>query len=106
MWKSKPPYRLILNKAASDEIMWHCKHYTGRGVMKFYNTGEELCKDMGVALSTLEATHQQHFEAAKKQERLLRSWLVGFGWHMLGFVSTCLAVTGAQAILASHTCAK
>ena len=69
MWKSKPPYRLILNKAASDEIMWHCKHYTGRGVMKFYQTGEELCKDMGIELSTLEATHQQHFEAAKKQEK-------------------------------------
>ena len=33
MWKSKPPFRLCLNKAASDEIVWHCKHYTGRGVM-------------------------------------------------------------------------
>ena len=31
----------ILNKAASDEIIWHCKHYTGRGVMKFYQSGEE-----------------------------------------------------------------
>eukprot|EP00438_Fugacium_kawagutii_P031208 Skav220803 [mRNA] locus=scaffold150:417785:422163:+ [translate_table: standard] len=61
--------RLILNKAASDEIIWHCKHYTGRGVMKFYQTGEELCKDMGISLSTLEATHQLHFEAAKKQEK-------------------------------------
>merc|ERR1712048_1407351 len=39
MWKNKPPFRLVLNKAASDEIMWHCKHYTGRGVMKFYETG-------------------------------------------------------------------
>ena len=25
MWKSKPPFRLCLNKAASDEIIWHCK---------------------------------------------------------------------------------
>ncbi|CAE6933211.1 osm1, partial [Symbiodinium sp. CCMP2456] len=31
MWKSKPPFRLCLNKAASDEINWHCKRYTGRG---------------------------------------------------------------------------
>ncbi|CAJ1386937.1 unnamed protein product [Effrenium voratum] len=69
MWKSKAPYRLILNKAASDEIIWHCKHYTGRGVMKFYKSGEELAKDMGVSVSTLEATHQAHFEAAKKQEK-------------------------------------
>eukprot|EP00930_Biecheleria_cincta_P064047 TRINITY_DN495_c0_g1_i3.p1 TRINITY_DN495_c0_g1~~TRINITY_DN495_c0_g1_i3.p1 ORF type:complete len:329 (-),score=87.61 TRINITY_DN495_c0_g1_i3:1626-2612(-) len=25
MWKNKPPFRLCLNKAASDEIIWHCK---------------------------------------------------------------------------------
>ena len=31
MWKNKSPFRLALNKAASDEIAWHCKHYTGRG---------------------------------------------------------------------------
>merc|ERR1719384_2222363 len=41
MWKNKPPFRLCLNKAASEEIMWHCKHYTGRGVMKFYETGAD-----------------------------------------------------------------
>ena len=44
-----------MNKAASDEIIWHCKHYTGRGVMKFYESGEALCKDMNIPLSTLEA---------------------------------------------------
>eukprot|EP00931_Biecheleriopsis_adriatica_P050588 TRINITY_DN292_c0_g1_i1.p1 TRINITY_DN292_c0_g1~~TRINITY_DN292_c0_g1_i1.p1 ORF type:complete len:526 (-),score=151.54 TRINITY_DN292_c0_g1_i1:141-1661(-) len=69
MWKSKPPYRLILNKAASDEIIWHCKHYTGRGVMKFFKSGEELCQEMGIQLSTLEAVHQKHFEASQKQEK-------------------------------------
>lgn len=30
---------------------------------------QELCKDMQIPVSTLEATHQQHFEAAKKQEK-------------------------------------
>merc|ERR1712186_322162 len=49
--------------------MWHCKHYTGRGVMKFYSNGEELAKDMGVSLQTLVDTHQGHYEAAKKQEK-------------------------------------
>merc|ERR1712224_739819 len=44
MWKNKPPFRLCLNKAASDEIMWHCKHYTGRGVMKFYRTVRPLLR--------------------------------------------------------------
>merc|ERR1712031_34071 len=66
MWKNKPPFRLCLNKAASDEIIWHCKHYTGRGVMKFYENGAALAKDMGIPLQTLVDTHQQHYEASQK----------------------------------------
>merc|ERR1712209_360053 len=58
-----------LNKASSDEIIWHCKHYTGRGVMKFYASGEELAKDMGVPLQKLIDTHETHYQAAKKQEK-------------------------------------
>jgi succinate dehydrogenase/fumarate reductase flavoprotein subunit len=69
MWKSKPPFRLCLNKAASDEIMWHCKHYTGRGVMKYYASGADLAKDMGVPLQTLIDTHQQHYEASQNAAR-------------------------------------
>merc|ERR1712224_52494 len=66
MWKNKPPFRLCLNKAASDEIMWHCKHYTGRGVMKYYASGADLAKDMGVPLQTLVDTHEVHYEASVK----------------------------------------
>merc|ERR1712139_459523 len=66
MWKNKPPFRLCLNKLASDEIIWHCKHYTGRGVMKFYASGKDLAKDMGVPLQTLVDTHQLHYEASVK----------------------------------------
>merc|ERR1711937_202792 len=69
MWKNKPPFRLCLNKAASDEIIWHCKHYTGRGVMKYYASGADLAKDMGVDLQVLIDTHDQHFNAAKKTEK-------------------------------------
>merc|ERR1711879_562879 len=69
MWKNKPPFRLCLNKAASDEIIWHCKHYTGRGVMKYYKSGEEFAKDMGVPLQTLVDAHEGHYQAAKKQEK-------------------------------------
>jgi len=69
MWKNKPPFRLCLNKKASDEIIWHCKHYTGRGVMKFYENGGALAKDMGIPLQTLVEEHDQHFEAAKKTEK-------------------------------------
>merc|ERR1712187_643991 len=69
MWKNKPPFRLVLNKAASDEIAWHCKHYTGRGVMKFYESGKALAADMGVSVETLVDTFQKHYEAAKKTEK-------------------------------------
>jgi hypothetical protein len=55
-----------LNKAASEEIIWHCKHYTGRGVMKYYKNGEELAKEMGIDVSVLEETHEGHYQAAKK----------------------------------------
>jgi len=69
MWKNKPPFRLCLNKAASDEIIWHCKHYTGRGVMKFYESGAALAADMGIPVSVLEETHDAHYQAAKKTEK-------------------------------------
>merc|ERR1719281_751662 len=69
MWKNKPPFRLCLNKAASDEIHWHCKHYTGRGVMKFYANGEELAKDMGIPVQKLIDTHDAHYKAAKQTEK-------------------------------------
>merc|ERR1712203_432009 len=69
MWKNQPPFRLCLNKAASEEIHWHCKHYTGRGVMKFYENGEALAKDMGIPLSVLEETTEAHYQAAMKTEK-------------------------------------
>merc|ERR1712099_35843 len=44
-------------------------HYTGRGVMKYYKTGEDLAKDMGIPVSVLEETHEAHYQAAKKTEK-------------------------------------
>merc|ERR1712139_653024 len=69
MWKNKPPFRLCLNKKAGEEIIWHCKHYTGRGVMKYYETGAALAKDMGVSLETLVETHAIHATAAANTEK-------------------------------------
>ena len=63
MWKNKPPFRLALNRAASDEIAWHCKHYTGRGVMKFYESGAALDQDMGVPVSKEESS-EAHYQAS------------------------------------------
>lgn len=69
MWKNKPPFRLCLNKAASDEIIWHCKHYTGRGVMKHFASGTELAADMKIPVQKLIDTHNQHHDASVKQEK-------------------------------------
>merc|ERR1719172_178942 len=69
MWKNKPPFRLCLNKAAGEEIIWHCKHYTGRGVMKFYESGAKLAEDMGVKVSVLEQETENHYQAALKMEK-------------------------------------
>ena len=37
-------------------------------VMKFYESGADLAKDMGVSLSVIEKAHEDHFQAAKKTE--------------------------------------
>merc|ERR1712039_927749 len=68
-WKNKPPFRLCLNKAAADEIIWHCKHYTGRGVMKCYESGAKLAEDMGVPVQTLADETEKHYQAAMKTEK-------------------------------------
>ena len=36
--------------------------------MKYYSSGDDLAKDMGVARSVLEQTHEEHWQAAKKTE--------------------------------------
>merc|ERR1711988_174960 len=69
MWKNKPPFRLCLNNAAATEMTWHAKHYTGRGVMKYYESGEALAKDMGIDVQVLVDEHQKHYEAGKKMEK-------------------------------------
>merc|ERR1719229_1644726 len=53
MWKNKGPFRLVLNKAASKEIHWHCEHYKGRGVMKKFDNGQALADDIGCSLQKL-----------------------------------------------------
>eukprot|EP00357_Protocruzia_adherens_P032291 CAMPEP_0115005468 /NCGR_PEP_ID=MMETSP0216-20121206/19885_1 /TAXON_ID=223996 /ORGANISM="Protocruzia adherens, Strain Boccale" /LENGTH=572 /DNA_ID=CAMNT_0002371791 /DNA_START=126 /DNA_END=1844 /DNA_ORIENTATION=- len=65
MWKNKGPFRLILNSAASNEIAWHCKHYQGRGLMKKFNTGADLAKEMGIDVSVLKNTFEKYNAVAK-----------------------------------------
>lgn len=69
IWEdNKGPYRLILNSAAGREIEWHCKHYMGRGLMKKFNSGAELAKEIGCPVGNLEATFNAYNEAAKTKK--------------------------------------
>ncbi|KAI7852558.1 FAD binding domain-containing protein [Circinella umbellata] len=56
MWKNKFPIRLVLNTAASKEIEWHCRHYAGRGLMKKFDSGAALAKEMGISPEKLKET--------------------------------------------------
>ena len=46
----------------SSMLAWKLK------VMKYYSSGADLAKDMGVSLSVIEKAHEDHFQAAKKTE--------------------------------------
>ena len=66
MWKNKALFRLCLNNAAAQEVVWHdILHYTGRGVMKYYASGEALALDMGCNVLNLVDAHDHHYAAAK-----------------------------------------
>jgi succinate dehydrogenase/fumarate reductase flavoprotein subunit len=67
MWKNKPPFRLCLNKKAATEIHWHCEHYKGRNVMKFFASGKALAEEMKIDVATLDKTFKDYSSTAEKQ---------------------------------------
>merc|ERR1719486_1422321 len=68
MWKNKPPFRLCLNSKAAAEIHWHCEHYKGRGVMKYFASGTELAAEIGVPVSTVKQTFDDYNAVAEKMK--------------------------------------
>ncbi|KAJ7232774.1 fumarate reductase [Mycena haematopus] len=61
MWENKKyPIRLVLNGSASKDIEWHCKHYCGRGLMKRFESGDALAKEMGLPPSVLKKTFEDY----------------------------------------------
>ncbi|CAK0802332.1 unnamed protein product [Prorocentrum cordatum] len=60
MWKSRGPFRLLLNRAAAVEVACHCRRYVGQGLMRHFPSGAALARDMGVPLRKLEATLDAH----------------------------------------------
>jgi flavocytochrome c len=74
MWKNKgftqgstTGFFLCLNGKSSEEIHWHCKHYKGRGLMKYYKNMGEFAKEHGMPLANIEATFKNYNEIAAKQ---------------------------------------
>jgi succinate dehydrogenase/fumarate reductase flavoprotein subunit/predicted heme/steroid binding protein len=65
---SQYPIRLILNGQASTEIEWHCKHYVGRGLMKRFESGEALAKEMGIPASKLKKTFDEYNAGVKAKK--------------------------------------
>ena len=50
----------MLNGQASNEIEWHCKHYVGRGLMKRFESGEALAKEIGISPEALKKTFDDY----------------------------------------------
>ncbi|KAI0093462.1 Flavocytochrome c [Irpex rosettiformis] len=69
MWENgKYPIRLVLNGQASKDIEWHCKHYVGRGLMKRFESGEALAKEMGIPVSKLKKTFDVYNAGVKAKK--------------------------------------
>ena len=47
-------------------LVWQCKHYTGRRVTKFYDSGAALAVDMGVPVSKIKESTKAHIPASLK----------------------------------------
>ena len=66
MWKNKPPLRLALNKAISEDIAWQCKQYTARGVRKPHESGTALEEDVRALISKMLDSIEAHCQASMK----------------------------------------
>jgi flavocytochrome c len=64
MFKGKGPFRLVLQTKAAAEINWHCKHYVGRGLMKFFDNGAALAREIGCSDAHLTSTFAAYSAAA------------------------------------------
>lgn len=58
----------MLNGPASKQIEWHCKHYVGRGLMKRFETGDALAKEMGLKPEVLKKTIADYNEVLRTKK--------------------------------------
>jgi len=85
MWdQNKFPVRLILNGEATKEIEWHCKHYVGRGLMKKFENGDEVAKEMGISPKKLADTFEKYSAVVKnpKTDPFGKKFFSNTTWNM------------------------
>jgi len=87
IWENgKYPIRLVLNGQASKEIEWHCKHYVGRGLMKRFENGEALAKEMGLKPEVVKKTFDAYNISAKtKKDPFGKKFFSSGEWTMNDF---------------------
>lgn len=92
MWENgKFPIRLVLNGDASKQIEWHCKHYVGRGLMKRYESGEELAKDWGIKPEVLKKTFDDYNIVSESQKDPFgKKFFSGGKWTMKDYFNVAL----------------
>jgi flavocytochrome c len=79
MWEQKKqgnwPIRLVLNSKASNQMDFHTRHYSGRGLMKKM-TGSELAKEIGCGEAVLDKTFTDYNEVAdgKKKDKFEKKY--------------------------------
>ena len=66
MWKNKPSFSLVLNKATSDDIALQGKQYTGRGVRKLHKSGTTLAEGMEAPVSKMPDSIEAHCQPSLK----------------------------------------
>ncbi|KAI0344535.1 fumarate reductase [Trametopsis cervina] len=84
IWENgKYPIRLVLNGQASSEIEWHCKHYVGRGLMKRFENGEALAKEIGIPVSKLKKTFEDYNAGVKaKKDPFGKKFFASGDWKL------------------------
>ena len=64
MCKSKPLFCHAVNKVTSDEIAWHCKHWTWSDDV--HESGAALALDIGVPVWKIEESIEADYQASLK----------------------------------------
>ena len=68
--------RDVEGQTSIPSLVWQCKHYTGRGVMKLQGSGTTLASDMGVLVSKMWESTEALIQASLKtaQDYAGKSW--------------------------------